>query len=59
MPKKLVAAVLAAIVLDLLAAGYGAIAAGREDHVLCSQEHGSVTNHECVKNGQVLFGVPL
>lgn len=59
MTRNLVTAVLAALVLDLLATGYGAVAAGKEDHTACAQAHGSVRNHECVRGGEVLFGVPL
>lgn len=59
MTKKLAVAVLAAITLDLLATGYGTMAAGREARTVCSQDHGSVRNHECIRAGHVLFGVPL
>ncbi len=59
MSKRLGIAVLVALVLNLLATGYGAVAAGREDHVICSQDHGAVRHHECVKDGRILFGVRL
>ena len=59
MTKRLGVAVLAAIALDVLITGYGAIAAGQEAHVACSQDQGIIRNHECVKNGEDLFHVPL
>jgi hypothetical protein len=59
MSKGLGIAVLVVLMLNLLATGYGAVAAGREDHVICSQDHGAVRHHECIRNGHVLFGVPL
>jgi hypothetical protein len=59
MSKKLAAAVLAAIGLNVLITGYGAVAAGEEAHLVCSQDHGTVSHHECVKDGRVLFNVPL
>ena len=59
MTRNLVTAVLAALILDLLATGYGAVAAGKEGHTLCTQDQGSVRNHQCVRAGRVLFGVPL
>jgi hypothetical protein len=59
MSKRLAAAVLVAITLNLLATGYGAVAAGKETHAICSQDHGAVRHHECIKDGQVLFAVPL
>jgi hypothetical protein len=59
MSKRLAVAVLVAITIDLLATGYGAVAAGRETHAICSQDHGAVRHHECVKDGHVLFAVPL
>ncbi len=59
MTRNLVTAVLAALILDLVATGYGAVAAGKQDQSVCVQDHGSVRNHECVRAGRVLFGVPL
>lgn len=59
MTKKLVVAVLLVLSLDVLATGYGAVAAGHEAHATCTRDHGTVESHECVKDGQVLFGVPL
>jgi hypothetical protein len=52
-------AVLVVITLNLLTTGYGAVAAGQEAHAICSQDHGAVRHHECIKDGQVLFAVPL
>lgn len=57
--KRLAVAVLVAITLDLLATGYGAVAAGEEAHALCAQDHGNVRHHECFKDGHALFAVPL
>jgi len=59
MSKRLAVAVLVAITFDLLATGYGAVAAGREAHTTCSGDHGTVRHHECVKDGHALFAVPL
>lgn len=59
MSKKLAAAVLAAIALNVLITGYGAVAAGEEAHAMCSQDHGLVRHQECVKGGHVLFTVPF
>ncbi len=59
MTKKLLVAVLLALSLDLLATGYGAVAAGHEAHAMCTQDHGTVRARECVRGGHVLFGVPL
>jgi hypothetical protein len=57
--NRLAVAVLVAIALNLLATGYGAAAAGQEAHAMCSQDHGAVRHHECIRDGHVLFGVPL
>lgn len=59
MTKKLWAAVLVALTLDVLITGYGAVAAGEEGRMTCSQDHGVVQHHECMKGGHVLFAVPL
>ncbi len=59
MSKRLAVAVLVAIALNLLATGYGAVAAGREAHAICSGDHGTVRHHECIKHGHALFAVPL
>ena len=59
MGRKLTAAVVAAIALNVLITGYGAIAAGEQAQATCSQDHGVVRDHECMKGGQVLFNVPL
>jgi hypothetical protein len=59
MTRKLWAAVLVAVALDALITGYGAVAAGEEGRMTCSQDHGTVRHHECVKDGRVLFTVPL
>ena len=59
MSKRLAVAVLAVISVSLLATGYGSVAAGREAHAICSQDHGAVRHHECIKDGRVLFAVPL
>ena len=59
MSKRLAVAVLGVITLNLLTTGYGAVAAGQEAHAICSQDHGAVRHHECIKDGQVLFAVPL
>ena len=59
MSKRLAVAVLAAITLNLLATGYGTVAAGEEARAICSQDHGAVRHHECIKDGHVLFAVPL
>ena len=59
MTRKLFIAVLAALALDAAAIGYGSVAAAKEDQVTCRQDHGVVRHHECVRDGQVLFGVPL
>ena len=59
MSKRLAVAVLAAITLNLLATGYGAVAAGREAHATCSGDHGIVRHHKCIKDGHALFAVPL
>lgn len=59
MSKTLVAAVLAALTLDVLITGYGALAAGQEAQLTCSRDHGVVRNHECMKEGRDLFHVPL
>ncbi len=59
MTKRLFVAVLLAVLLDLLAAGYGTVAAGHEDQAACARDHGTVRAHECIKDGRVIFGVPL
>ena len=59
MSKRLAMAVLVAITLDLLATGYGAVAAGQQTRAICSQDHGAVRHHECIKDGHALFAVPL
>jgi hypothetical protein len=59
MSKRLGIAVLVAIALDLVVTGYGAVAAGQETHAICTQDHGAVRHHECIRDGQALFAVPL
>jgi hypothetical protein len=57
--NRLVAAVLAALAVNVIVTGYGALAAGEEARAHCAAEHGVVQGHECVKGGQELFRVPL
>lgn len=59
MSKKLAAAVLAALTLDVLITGYGTLAAGQEAQQTCAKDHGVVRDHECMKEGRDLFHVPL
>ena len=59
MSKKLAAAVLVALGLDVLITGYGAVAAGQEAQLTCSRDHGVVRHHECIKGDKDLFHVPL
>ena len=59
MSKRLAIAVLVALVLNLIATGYGAVAAAKEDRASCSRDGGAVHHHECIRSGNVLFGIPL
>jgi len=59
MSKRLAVAVLGVIALNLLVSGYGAVAAGQEARAICSQDHGTVRHHACMKHGHSLFTVPL
>ncbi|HEX6516244.1 MAG TPA: hypothetical protein VF049_11780 [Nocardioidaceae bacterium] len=59
MTRSFTAAVLVALILEVLVVGYGAVAAGEQAHAVCSQDHGVVQGHECVRNGRDLFRVPL
>ena len=59
MTRKFATAVLIALALDALATGYGAVAAGQEARSTCTQDHAVVQAGQCVKDGHVLFGVPL
>jgi hypothetical protein len=59
MSKRLAIAVLVALALNLIATGYGAVAAAKEDRVSCSRDGGSVRHHECIRSGHVLFSVRL
>lgn len=58
MTKRLFVAVLFVLSLDVLVAGYGAVAAGQEAQAKCAQDHGVVQSRECVRGGHVLFSVP-
>ena len=59
MSRKLGLAVVSAIALNVLITGYGALAANEEAQAACAQDHGTVRHHECVRDGHVLFNVPL
>lgn len=59
MRNRLTVTVLAAIALNVLITGYGALAANEEAQAACAQDHGTVRHHECVRDGHVLFNVPL
>ena len=59
MTKKLLIAGLAAIAINIGATGYAAVAGAHEAKVDCARDHGNVEHHECVRQGHVLFGVPL
>ena len=59
MTKKLIVAVAVALSLDVLATTYGAAAAGQEARAACAHDHGSVQGGHCVRDGQVLFRVPV
>ena len=59
MTRQFSLAVVAMVALNALVTGYGAVAAGQEDQARCAQDHGIVRNHECIRAGHVLFGVPL
>ncbi len=59
MTRRFAAAALAVVALNLIVTGYGAVAAGQKARAACVQDHGTVRSHECVKHGEVLFGVPL
>ena len=58
MTKRLFVAVLFILSLEVLVAGYGAVAAEQEGQTRCAQSNGIVQSHECIKGGQVLFSVP-
>lgn len=57
--NRLTATVLAAITLNVLITGYGAVAAREQAQAVCTQDHGVVQGHECVRAGRDLFHVPL
>jgi hypothetical protein len=57
--NRLAVTVLAAIALNVLITGYGALAAREEAQADCTRDHGVVQNHECVRAGHDLFHVPL
>ena len=59
MTRKLFIAVLLALSLEAAAIGYGSVAAGDQAQSTCRQDQGVVRSHECVRDGHVLFGVPL
>jgi hypothetical protein len=59
MTRRLGLAVVAVLAVNALVTGYGAVAAGEEAQLVCHQDHGTVRHHECMKNGKVLFNVPL
>jgi hypothetical protein len=59
MTRQLFIAVLLALGIEVAAIGYGTVAAGDQDQVTCRQDHGVVRSHECVRDGRILFGVPL
>lgn len=59
MTRNLLIAVLAALAVDTAAIGYGSVAAAQEDASTCRHEHGVVRHHDCIRDGHVLFGVPL
>jgi hypothetical protein len=59
MSKRLAIAVLVALALNLIATGYGTVAAAREDRVTCARDGGAVRHHECVKGGHDLFNIRL
>lgn len=58
MTKQLIVAVAAALSLNVLAAAYGAAAAGQSARATCTQRHGTVRGDECVRDGHNLLPVP-
>jgi hypothetical protein len=59
MSKRLAIAVLVALGLNLIATGYGTVAAAKEDRMSCSRDGGAVSHHECIRSGHVLFNIRL
>lgn len=59
MTRNFTAAVLVALLLEVLVVGYGIVVGGEQARASCVQDHGLVQSHECVRDGRALFSVPL